>query len=94
MTFTVEKLQEVWKYSRERLDYLYARWRDEHDYEDFEDYVAAFKKHVEGLQRPLNCKLEVVRGTKRPFGFYVRVEDVLFFFYANAAKIGYKVVEQ
>jgi hypothetical protein len=44
-----------------RFNYLYDRWQDEKDHEDFKDYVEAMMKMM-----PSGATL--VKGTKRPFG--------------------------
>jgi len=44
---------------------LYERWQDEKEYEDFNDYVETFKKHIP----------ETIKGLKRPFGFIVKCSD-------------------
>ena len=43
------------------FDYLYWRWQDEKQYEDFNDYVGAMMKYM-----PSGATL--VKGSKRPFG--------------------------
>lgn len=48
--------------SGERLGYLQSRWRDEREYEDWNEYVAEMKKLIpEGF--------EFERAGKSPFGF-------------------------
>lgn len=49
--------------SVKRICYLYERWQDEKEYEDFKDYTAEFKK----LFGPASLK-----GYQRPFGFCVQ----------------------
>ncbi len=49
-----------------QFQYLYDRWQDEKEYEDFEDYKKAVAK-LTGW--------EVVRATKRPFSFFVKLPD-------------------
>ena len=44
-----------------QFDYLYWRWQDEKQYEDFNDYVGAMMKYM-----PSGATL--VKGSKRPFG--------------------------
>lgn len=44
---------------------LYERWQDEKEYEDFNDYVEAFKKHIP----------ETIKGTRRPFGFHIKCDN-------------------
>jgi hypothetical protein len=49
----------------ERLCYLYERWQDEKEYEDWAEYAAV----MSGMFGEL-----FVRATKRPFGCVIRVE--------------------
>lgn len=44
--------------------YLYERWQDEKEYEDFNDYVKVMMKYM-----PEGATL--VKGTKRPFGVVI-----------------------
>ena len=46
------------------FDYLYCRWQDEKEYEDFNQYVSAMMKYM-----PSDSTL--VKGTKRPFGVII-----------------------
>lgn len=43
-----------------RFEYLYDRWRDEQEYEDFSEYQAAAKTWCDG-------KVDFVKLTKTPF---------------------------
>jgi hypothetical protein len=52
---------------------LYGRWQDEKEYEDFDDYVSAFKKYVPS----------VVKGLKKPFGFVIKCDDGELFAYVK-----------
>lgn len=49
------------------LDNLYCRWQDEKEYEDINDYKVAFAKAA---------KVNVVKATKRPFGFVVEFSEL------------------
>lgn len=44
--------------------YLYGRWQDEKEYEDFNDYIKAMMNFM-----PNGATL--VKGTKRPFGVVI-----------------------
>lgn len=44
------------------VDYLEARWQDEKEYEDWNDYVADMKNVVQ------ENGLSFIKATKRPFG--------------------------
>ena len=45
----------------QHLGYLFDRWQDEKEYEDFSDYVASMKKIIEGAGG------KFVKMTKSPF---------------------------
>jgi hypothetical protein len=47
-----------------RFEYLYDRWQDEKDYEDFNAYAESMMVHM-----PEGATL--VKGTKRPFGVVI-----------------------
>ena len=49
------------------LDMLSARWDDERDYEDWNDYKSAMQKRFP--------QFRIVKATKRPFGFVVADPD-------------------
>ena len=63
---------------------LHDRWQDEKDYEDFKEYADVMRKKV-GEQ--------FVRGTKRPFGFVMRIENRNIQVYINRTSFGFKVVK-
>lgn len=48
----------------ESLGYLWARWQDEHEYEDFADY----EKQMAKLLAEKGSAFTFVKATKRPFG--------------------------
>lgn len=48
---------------------LYFRWQEEHQFEDFNDYIKIVKKAVE------KRKLEFVKMTKEPFGPVIRLAE-------------------
>lgn len=47
-----------------RLDYLYDRWQDEREYEDFKDYTAEMK----ALLLDADPTAKFIKSSKRPFG--------------------------
>lgn len=58
---------------QERMSYLYWRWQDEKEYEDFADYAAEMKKL-------LPADFTFIKGTKRPFGFTFSIgTDAVYF---------------
>ena len=48
---------------------LYARWQDEREYEDFEDYAKVLQEI---------CPVEFIRATRRPFGMIMKPEGFPF----------------
>ena len=64
------KMRDVWgkvnvPKNAELICYLWERWQDEHEYEDFNDYFKAVKE----------CIPEITKMTKRPFGFKAECSD-------------------
>ena len=53
---------------------LAMRWLDESEYEDFADYEKRMKDFVTPLSEGV-VKINVIKGTKRPFGFHFTVGD-------------------
>ena len=54
---------------QERLGYLYSRWQDEKEYEDWEDYDKAIKD----LLKPFD--VDVKKTMKSPFGCVCLVDN-------------------
>lgn len=51
------------------LDYLYSRWRDEKEHEDFNDYIAKMKEHFDMAKIAQSADNAVfVIAHNRPFG--------------------------
>lgn len=48
----------------EHFYYLYERWQDEKEYEDFNDYV-------KGMMNYMPEGATLIKGTKRPFGVVI-----------------------
>ena len=69
MTNDIKNLKETAEYINKNhvktLIYLYERWQDEKEYENFNDYVEYFRKKVNST----------IKGTKRPFGFLVKCKN-------------------
>lgn len=62
------------------LDYLYERWQDEKEYEDFSDYEKVMRDAVgDGF----------IKATKRPFGFITQIEG---FPYKSHVSINYQCI--
>lgn len=65
---------EVWKEANTRdtvefLEYLYSRWQDEKEYEDWSEYVTAIKKKFSNF--------DIIKTSKRPFGFSVKCDTMI-----------------
>lgn len=71
-----------------RLEYLYERWQDEKEYEDWGEYEKVMMKMVEDLPN-----IVYNRSWQKPFGLIVRLPrlhcNVLI--YVTAKKTGWKV---
>lgn len=65
---TRARLQGVYDATVDRLAYLYGRWLDEREYEDFSDYEAAIRAAVPG-------GVTVTQVIRRPFGFRFTIGD-------------------
>ncbi len=55
---------------QDRLEYLYARWQDEREYEDINDYGTAISPRLERHGGVTFKKMQ-----KRPFGFVFMVDN-------------------
>lgn len=67
------------------LDYLYGRWLDEQEYEDFADYSKAMQKMA------TDANITFVKAQKRPFGFVVDIGRKILL-YASQKQLGWKTV--
>jgi len=52
----------------EKIEYLYGRWQDEKEYEDFQEYIDFFKRLLEKYPG-----IKFLRATKSPFVFHVAI---------------------
>jgi hypothetical protein len=59
-------VNEVFQKIEERMVYLYGRWMDEREYEDFAEYEINMKATLYALNVP---GVHFVKAMKRPFGF-------------------------
>lgn len=50
---------------------LRSRWNDESKFENFADYELVMKQALAGISN-----IQFVKGTKRPFGFIIKVTGV------------------
>lgn len=72
--------------SADRMCYLYDRWQDEYQYEDFNDYIDAMRKML-----PDDFKFE--GATRRPFGVRFSIKGAgMYFFGVNSTKLYWKRV--
>lgn len=71
---------EQWK----GLDYLYARWMDEKEYEDFNEYAKQMKLLVK------DTPAIFIKASKRPFGFTILVQGKTIQVFARAKSLGWK----
>lgn len=60
---------------------LKFRWADECRYENFEDYASVMKKSIE---KEIGKEIELVKGTKRPFGIVFKLNGETFHLTINA----------
>jgi uncharacterized protein YeeX (DUF496 family) len=66
---TKKKVNDLMDKMGERLVYLYDRWQDEKEYEDFQDYIDAMKKDFEKYcKEAIMSNAVFVKVGKRPFG--------------------------
>jgi len=65
---------------------LYARWQDEKEYEDFEDYIHLVKNKLKEF------KVTFLKMTKRPFCVHYELDGVTYVIFVNSRQYGYKRV--
>jgi len=58
--------------------YLFARWQDEKEYEDFKEYEKIMAKEIEKVG------VKFVKGSKRPFGVIFQIQNLNFLFYMTS----------
>lgn len=63
-----EKICIIFDAMRDRIVYLYGRWQDEKEYEDWKDFVTEMKKEIEAISMEKDITLSVIGCNKRPFG--------------------------
>jgi hypothetical protein len=66
------------------LSHAYMRWQDEREYEDINDYSVYFKKEIKEYGG------ELIKMTKRPFGFKVKFGSDVLQVYCNSKEMGIK----
>jgi len=73
------------------LSYLYFRWKDEMEYEQFSDYATRMNVVFSEKIKEIPMKNAVfVRGQKRPFGFQYDFEGWRVTLSANSREIKWK----
>ena len=70
-----------------KLGYLYDRWQDEKEYEDWTDYETEMKKLVN------NGDFVFVSSMKRPFGLKAKIEDWVVKFTVTSRDMGWSAVK-
>lgn len=77
------KIDALYKSAADTLGYLYNRWQDEREYEDFADYENEMRKL-------LPAGFVFWRGTKRPFGFRFMLDGNAYALEMTGRKYGWK----
>lgn len=87
-----ELVSKVLQSCHERLGYLYGRWQDEKEYEEWSDYAMVMQKMAEPLQ-PL---FRIIRYSKRPFGIVFKTRRMnnptVYVMYADSKHVGWKAI--
>lgn len=76
--------EEIWKSCEIRVSYLFSRWQDEKEYEDFNEYVKVMKQLIEELGG------KFIKGYKRPFGFSYELNGQKFQITINKKNYSYR----
>ena len=69
----------------DKLGYLWGRWQDEKEYEDFDEYANVMKAMVE------NAGIKFVKASKRPFGYTIDIGRQVMI-YATATHLNWKTI--
>jgi hypothetical protein len=90
-TKTKNKVNKLMDKMIDTLSYLYGRWQDEKENEDFNDYgtamTTAFMKHTKALSM---TDASIVKATKRPFGFVYDFNGWRVHLSIKSSEIGWK----
>jgi hypothetical protein len=84
-----KKVLSVWmEANHQRLAYLFDRWQDEKEYEEWSDYAMAMQKMVESLQPTF----VILKYLKRPFGitFHPKSNSKRYIIFATAKHVGWR----
>jgi len=82
-----EKVSEFGEY----LGYLYHRWQDEKEYEDFDDYVQAANKKLRELI-PARSGIAIFKMNKRPFRVIFWIYGMKGYFKATGTHYEYGMI--
>jgi len=83
---TKTKINNIFKTAQHQLVNLYSRWLDERAYEDIADYAKAIAPTFEALGAT------IYKTSKKPFGFYVKVDGQSFLLYVKSTTYGWKQI--
>ena len=78
-TIGKEKLDEVLEF----MGYLYSRWQDEKEYENFNDYVQA-------LEKKIDCNM--IRFTKNPFQAFFEIDGSNHWIKVTSTRISWRTI--
>ena len=82
----LKKTNSIFDQVIDKITYLYCRWQDEKDYEDFDDYVKEARKSVE------KANGNFVKMTKRPFGVTISIGQVRVLISVTSRQLGWKQI--
>jgi len=71
-----------------RLGYLYSRWQDEKEYEEFSDYVTNLQEFLKN-KLPKGSDGTIVKMTKSPFKVIFWFRGIKLFFFVNSKQIAW-----
>ena len=66
---------------------LYGRWLDEKEYEEIDSYRAPF------WDAAFTFGVEIIKMTKRPFGFHFSVDGRVYTLFVKNNAVGYKRIK-
>ena len=66
---------------------LYGRWLDEKEYEEIDSYQAPFENAASEFG------VEIIKMTKRPFGFHFSVDGRVYTLFVKNNAVGYKRIK-
>lgn len=87
----VQVIKEIHKAMEQRITYLYGRWMDEKECEDFADYSADMVKTFGKLSEP-SYNMSFIKASKSPFGFTFMLDGCKVQITVNAKYYSWKVL--